>query len=216
MARRAVHDSAAPPAHRQRARQPHVSRRHGLRGRSRGGRTRRLVRGPRVLGTRPRRRLHLLHEHAGHVARPAGISAGVASGRVVSRRSHFRISRRRLHHRAARGRNALCGRRDFLAGADARDPLLRFARAECRALSKHRSDPADDARPALGQLHSPDGRGRGGRFRPDHADQDDAHNFRGAHRRTERRPRQAGVAHEPPRAPSATFRCAWCWLARWC
>ncbi len=45
----------------------------------------------------------------------------------------------------ARGRNAIRGRGDLVAGADAGDPVLWFARAQCRALPQHGSDPADDA-----------------------------------------------------------------------
>ena len=82
---RAVHDSAAAAADREGARQPDVSRRHGVRRRAGGGRARRIVCRARVLGTRARRRLHVLHEHAGAVAGPAGISAEVAAGRVLSR-----------------------------------------------------------------------------------------------------------------------------------
>ena len=78
--------------------------RHGVRRCAGGGRARRLVRQPRVLGTGHRRRLHLADELDADVAGPAGISAEVAAGRVVPRRDHFGISRRRLHHRAARPR----------------------------------------------------------------------------------------------------------------
>ena len=60
-------------------------------------------------------------------------------GRVLPRGDHFRISRRRLHHRPARGRHAFRRRRYFLAGADARDQIFRFARAQRAALSQHRS-----------------------------------------------------------------------------
>ena len=65
---------------------------------------------------------------------------------------HFRISRRRLHHRPARCRHPFRRRRDFLAGDHAGDQVFRIARADRAALSQHRADPADDARPALGQL----------------------------------------------------------------
>ena len=62
------------------------------------------------------------------------------------------------------------GRRDFLAGADARHSLLRVALAQCGALSQHGSYSADDARHAVGKLHPADGRGSGGGLRADHAD----------------------------------------------
>ena len=57
----------------------------------------------------------------GHVAGAAGVSAELASRRVVPRGDHFGISRRRIHHRAARFGNSLCRRRNFVAGADAGD-----------------------------------------------------------------------------------------------
>ena len=101
-------------------------------------------------------------------------------GASIARHDHVRVSRRGLHHRAARGGNAFRGRRDFLAGDDAGDPIFRFARARRGALSEHDSDSADEPRSALGHLHSSDGRGRGGGVRPDHADQDDADDFCGA------------------------------------
>ena len=62
-------------------------------------------------------------------------------------------------------------------------PAIRFFGSlapERGALSQHRADPADDSRPALGQLHPPDGRGSGGGVRADHADQDDADDSIGA------------------------------------
>ena len=63
MAGRAVHDSAAAPAHRQGARQPALSRGHGLRRRAGGGRPRRLVCQPRVLGSGAGRGLFAADEY---------------------------------------------------------------------------------------------------------------------------------------------------------
>ena len=108
---------------------------HGLRGRAGGGRARRIVCGARVLGTGARRRLHLCDEHAAHVAVAAGLSAEMAAGRFVPRQHHFGISGSRIHHRAARFRDAIRGRRDFLAGDHAGDQIFRIAFGECSAVS---------------------------------------------------------------------------------
>ncbi len=85
--------------------------------------------GTRFLGPRAGRRLHILHEHAGPLARPAGLPAEVAARRVHALHDHVGISGSRLHYRTARGGIFVCGRRDFLAGDDAGDALLRIARA---------------------------------------------------------------------------------------
>ena len=90
---------------------------------------------------------------------------------------HVGISGSGLHHRAARCRDAVCRRRDFLAGDDAGDQIFRLAFAECRAVSQHDSHSADDARPALGSYIRSDGRGSGGCFGIDHADQDACRRF---------------------------------------
>ena len=58
LAGRAVHDPAAPAAHREGARQPPLPRGHRLRGRAGRGREGRVVREPRVLRAGPGRRVH--------------------------------------------------------------------------------------------------------------------------------------------------------------
>ena len=91
-------------------------------------------------------------------------------------------------------------------------PAIRFFGSlapNVRSVSQHDSDSANDSRPAVGQLHSADGRGRRGRVGTDHA----------AARRCRRLlPRlRAGMkdvrakteaAARRPAAPSATFPCA--------
>ena len=67
VARRALHGAAAPPTDRQRTRKPGVSRRHRMRRRACRRGTRRLLRGPRFLGTRCGRCLHLPDEHGASV-----------------------------------------------------------------------------------------------------------------------------------------------------
>ena len=201
-ARRAVHDSVAAAADRQGTRQSDVSRGHGVRRCAGCRRARRIVCRARFLGAGPRRRVHVLHEYAGAMARPAGLPAEMAAWRVHALHDHIRISRRGLHHRAARGGNAFCGRRDFLAGDDAGDPVLWLARAGRAALSEHDSNSADESRPALGDVHSPDGRGSGRGIRTDYADKNNADDLRGADGGAEGRARAArGDARgEPHRA----------------
>ena len=62
VAGRAVHDPAAPPAHGQGARQPAVPGGRGLRRRPDRRREGRVLREPRLLRARPRRRLHAVPE----------------------------------------------------------------------------------------------------------------------------------------------------------
>ena len=127
MARRSPHGSAAPPAHRQRARQPHLSRRHCLCRCPRSRRAWRVFCRARFLGARPRRRLHRLHEHFPGLAFAAGNPAQMVSRRILPRQRHLRISRRRLHHRSPRCRTSFCGRHHLLARRDSRNQILRPA-----------------------------------------------------------------------------------------
>ena len=155
------------------------------------GRKGRVVRQPRVLGPRPRRRLHVPDGDGAGVEAAAAVRAGVAAGRVVPRGDHQRVSRRRLHHRPADRRHDLRRRRVLVAGADAGDQVLR-RRARRPALSEHHSDPRHDAGPDVGELHPPDGRRRRRHGRPDHADEDDADDRQRAAERHQGRPRAAG------------------------
>ncbi len=104
---RALHDPAAPAAHREGARQPPLPRGHGLRGRARRGREGRLLREPRLLRARPRRRLHALPEQQrrGRGQRetptynPAWLPGASLRAAITSE-----YLGRRLHHRAPRSR----------------------------------------------------------------------------------------------------------------
>ena len=145
VARRAVHDPAAAAIDRERAWEFDFPGGHGLRRRAGGGRARRIVCRARLLGIGAGRPLHICDEHAAHVAVAAGLSAEMAAGRFVPRQHHFGISGSRIHHRAARFRDAIRGRRDFLAGDHAGDQIFRIAFGECSAVSLHDSDRADDA-----------------------------------------------------------------------
>src|SRR6266851_5373654 len=115
MARRPLHGPLASPAHRERTRQPGFSRGHRMRGRACRRRARRLFRRTRLLGTRPRRRLHLPDEHRASVDRAAGKSPKLVSRRILPSRYHFGISWSRLHHRPARSWHPLRWRHHFLA-----------------------------------------------------------------------------------------------------
>ena len=145
VARRAVHDSAAAAAHRERARGPDVSRRHGLRRRSGGGRARWLLCRTRVLGTRPGRRVHLRHEHGAGVDLSAGSAAELVPRRFLPRHDHQRIPGRGLHHRAESCRHSLRRRRDLLAPHHARHSVFRAARGQRDNLSVHHPHPANDS-----------------------------------------------------------------------
>src|SRR3984885_13478055 len=149
MAGRAVHDSAAAAADRERARQSDVSRRHRVRGRTGGGGARRIVRRARVLGTRAGWSLHICDEHPAHVAVATGLSAEMAAGFVVPREYHVGIFGSGLHHRAARFWNVVCGRRDFLAGDYAGDQIFRLAFGERGAVSLDDTHWSDVARSTL-------------------------------------------------------------------
>ena len=113
LAGRAVHDSAAAAADREGARQPDVSRRHGMRGRAGGRRARRVVCRPRVLGAGPRRRLHVLHEHARPVAGQPDYQPKWLPGASIRADDHVGVSGSGIHYRAARGGNSFRGRSDF-------------------------------------------------------------------------------------------------------
>ena len=77
LARRAVHDSAAPPAHCAGARRAALSRRHRLRRCAHRRRERRLARQPRLSRPRARRPLHVLPERQSlrGLAGAAGVSS---------------------------------------------------------------------------------------------------------------------------------------------
>ena len=170
MAWRAPHGSAAPPAHRRRARQSFFPGRYGMRRCSRGRRARRLFCRPRILGTRSRWRVHLLHEHVPGLDVTAGKPPVLVSRRFFPRQHHFGISRRRLHHRPARCRNSFRGRHRLLASDHACHKIFRPALWPHSHLPRHDSHPGHDSRSALAHLHSPDGRWRGrssGRYHPD-------------------------------------------------
>ena len=177
MARRAAHGSATPSAHRQGARQSSLPRRHRMRRRARGRRAWRLLCQPRFLGTRPRRRLHRLHEHFSGLALAAGKPAQMVSRRFVPRQRHFRISRRRLHYRPARCRAALRWRHSLLARGDTRDQVFRPAFRPLRHLPRHDSHSGYVPRSTLGHLHSADGRGRRRRRGHHHVDSHLAHHY---------------------------------------
>ena len=72
---------------------------------------------------------------------PAGLPAEMAARLVVPREHHFGISGSGLHHRAASCRNAVCRRRDFLAGDYAGDQFFRLALGQRGAVSQDDSDP---------------------------------------------------------------------------
>ncbi len=148
------------------------------------GEKRRIVRRERVLGARHRRRLHVADELDADVAGPAGISAQVAAGRVVPRRDHVGVSRRRLHHRSEDCWHDFCRRRVFVARPDARNQIFRAKHARA-ALSLDDSHRADVARRALVELHSPDRRGGRGSSRADYADPNSADHRERAHGRPE-------------------------------
>ena len=118
------------------------------------------------------------------------ITSHMASGRFDAMHNHLRVPRCRLHHRTPRGGDAIRRGCNFLACADAGHSLLRLARSRSGTLSQHDSHPANESRSALGNLHSPDRRRRSSRIRANHADQDDADNFRGARRGDEGYARQ--------------------------
>ena len=69
---------------------------------------------------------------------PAGSPPQLVSRRFLPRRHHFRISRRRLHHRPARFRHSFRRRHHLLAGHDARHQVLRPARRQHADLSRLR------------------------------------------------------------------------------
>ena len=203
MARRPVHDSAAPAADRKRTWQPDVSRRHGLRRRFGGRGARRLVCRTRVLGAGPGRRLHLHDEHGAGVDRPAGSAPEVVSGSFLSGHYHCRVFGSGLHHRSQGGGNTFCGRRDLLAAGDARDSVFWAARGKYTDLSVHHSHTTDDAGRHVAPVHPADGGGGGGGGWINHTDSHPANDpFRFA-RRTEgcsRRRRSRREYRQPHRA----------------
>ena len=85
--------------------------------------------------------LHLPDGDGAGLEAASAVRAGVAARRLLPRRDHQRVSRRRLHHRPAHRGHDLRRRRVLLAGADAGDQVLR-RRARRAALSEHHSDRA--------------------------------------------------------------------------
>ncbi len=215
MAGRAVHDSAAAAVDRERARQPDVSGRHGVRGRSGGGRARRVVCGARVLGLGPGRRLHFFHEHDSGVELAAGSAAALVSGRVISRDDYFRIPGSGLHHRAESFGHSVCGRSDFLAAGDARDSIFRAACGGQADLPFDDSDSADDAGRHVAAIHSSHGSGGGGGCGTDYAAADAADDYFGAARGNERcsSARSDADGGEEP-VWTGTCRFGRCWWGR--
>src|SRR5215469_3552145 len=185
MARRAVHDSAAATADCEGAREFALSRGHGVRGRAGGGRQRRVVREPRVLGIWAGRAVRVPDGDDGILAGHAGVQARMAAGRVDAGEHHAGIYGRGIHHRAARGGAAVCGRRFFVAGADADDQVFRRA-DDAAALPRIDSDWANDAGRFVPVVYTADGRGSRGGGGRDYAGEDAADDCVGTERGAER------------------------------
>ncbi len=183
MAGRAVHDPAAPPAHRRGARHAALPRGHGLRGCPDRRRARRQLRLARLPRPRTRRLVHPLPERQSlrplarnSQARLRSRAAAPAKGRQHPRRLHARVPRRRLHHRRAGCGDHVCGRGLLVAGRDARHPFLRIG-THSSSLPSHIADQRYVPLRSLECVRSPDGSGCGCGLRPHHVGPHVAHDL---------------------------------------